>query len=66
MPLYDVSVMQLPTKAEADAGVQSKLILGPKTLSAVDQATACFLAGKDLELPPNTNTDLLSIKIRTW
>ena len=66
MPLYDVAVMQLPTKAEADAGVQSKLILGPKTISAKDQSTAIYLAGGDLELPKDTSRDLLEIKARVW
>lgn len=66
MPLYDVAVMQLPTKAEADTGVQSKLILGPKTISAKDSNTAIYLAGSDLELPEGVNRDLLEIKARSW
>lgn len=66
MPLYDVAVMQLPTKAEAETGVQSKLILGPKSISAKDQNTAIYLAGRDLELPDGVNRDLLEIKARVW
>lgn len=66
MPLYDIAVMQLPTRAEADAGVQPKLILGPKTYSAPDPATAQFLAGSDLTLPEGVSKDLIQMKCRVW
>lgn len=66
MPLFDIAIMQLPTKAETDAGVQPKLVLGPKTISATNQATALFLAGNDLDLPKDVNKDLLEIKARAW
>ncbi len=66
MPLYDIAVMQLPTQAEAVSGVQSKLILGPVSLSAKDPNTAMFLAGRDLTLPEGVNRDLIEMKVRAW
>lgn len=66
MPLYDIAVMQLPTQAEAMMGVQSKLIVGPKTISAKDGHAALLIAGSEFDLPEGLNKDLIEIKVRSW
>jgi hypothetical protein len=47
MPLFEIAIMQRPTKKEAEEGGEEKLIFGPKFTVAKDKESAalrCLLA----------------------
>lgn len=44
MPLFEVAILQRPTKKEAEDGGNEKLIFGPKFVIAKDEDAAGFAA----------------------
>lgn len=58
MPLFEVAIIQRPTKKEAEDGASEKLVFGPVSVIARDQQSAAINAvmdtGKSL---PGTETD---------
>lgn len=45
MPLYEVAILELPTKKEIEEGTgQEKLVLEPKYVIAKDQQSAAIMA----------------------
>lgn len=52
MPLFEVAILEKPTKKELDKGGQEKLVFGPKAVVARDQQEAVVAAvtGANLQL----------------
>jgi hypothetical protein len=49
MPLFEIAIMQRPTKKEAEDGVEEKLVFGPKFVVSADKESAglrCLLQEK--------------------
>ena len=44
MPLFEVAVIELPTKKDAENGVGEKLVFGPKAVVAKDAQNAGIVA----------------------
>lgn len=47
MPLYEVAVLEHPTKKDADDGALEVLVFGPKPVVARDPQTAAFVVIMD-------------------
>ncbi len=47
MPLFDVAILEKPTKNELEEGASEKLILGPVSVIAVDEQAAAISAVMD-------------------
>lgn len=54
MPLFEVAVVEHPTKKEREEGAPDKLIYGPKAVIAKDAQSAAIAAvmGQDLKMDP--------------
>jgi hypothetical protein len=50
MPLFEVAILEKPTKKEQDEGAQEKLVFGPKAVVAKDAQTAALVAVMDSKL----------------
>jgi hypothetical protein len=50
MPLFEVAILEKPTKKEAEDGAIEKLIFGPKAVVAKDSQTAAIIAVMDSKL----------------
>ena len=50
MPLFEVAILEKPTKKEAEDGAIEKLVFGPKAVVAKDSQTAAILAAMDSKL----------------
>lgn len=50
MPLYEVAILEKPTKKEQDEGAIEKLVFGPKAVVAKDAQTAALVAVMDSKL----------------
>jgi len=50
MPLFEVAILEKPTKKEQDEGAQEKLVFGPKAVVAKDAQTAALVAVIDSKL----------------
>lgn len=44
MPLFEVAIIEKPTKKEAEEGAQEKLVFGPKAVIARDGQSAAIAA----------------------
>lgn len=44
MPLFEVAILETPTKKEAEDGKQEKLVFGPKAVVSNDMQTAAISA----------------------
>lgn len=47
MPLYEVAILEAPTKKEAEEGGSEKLVFGPKAVVANDSQSAAIAAVMD-------------------
>ena len=47
MPLFEVAIIELPTKKEREEGEPEKLVFGPKAVIANDQQSAGIAAVMD-------------------
>lgn len=55
MPLFEVAILEQPTKKEAEEGKVERLVFGPEPVVARDAqsaAIAAVLGEKQTELPP--------------
>lgn len=44
MPLFEVAILERPTKKEAEDGAEEKLVFGPKAIIANDSQSAAIAA----------------------
>ncbi|MCG7945869.1 MAG: hypothetical protein N0C84_05930 [Candidatus Thiodiazotropha taylori] len=47
MPLFDVAILERPTKKEAEEGKSERLVLGPVSVVATDEQAAAISAVMD-------------------
>lgn len=55
MPLYEVAILEKPTKKEAEEGAREKLVFGPKAIVAKDAQSAATIAviGEKFDVNPD-------------
>ncbi len=51
MPLFEVAIIQVPSKKEAEEGATEKLVFGPKAVIAKDSQSAAIAAVMGGEKP---------------
>jgi hypothetical protein len=44
MPLFEVAIVEIPTKDDAEKGKQEKLVFGPKAIISKDESSAGIAA----------------------
>jgi hypothetical protein len=66
MPLFEVAILQRPTKKEAEEGASEKLVFGPKCVVARDDQSAAIEAVMDGEVPKNIERARMEVLIRPF
>ena len=66
MPLYEVAILQRPTKKEAEEGASEKLVFGPKCVVARDDQSAAIEAVMDGEVPREIERSRMEVLIRPF
>ncbi len=66
MPLYEVAIIERPTRKEAEDGTPEKLILKPTAVIAKDEQAAAISAVMDNPLPPDTDRQRLEVLVRPF
>ncbi len=56
MPLYEVAILERPTKKEREDGASEKLVFGPKAVVAADPQSAAIAAVLSGEAPKVENS----------
>lgn len=64
MPLFEVAIIEQPTKKESEEGMTEKLVYGPKAVLAKDTQSAGIAAvmGEDI----NVNRDRMLVLVRPF
>lgn len=66
MPLFEVAILQKPTKKEAEDGGAETLIYGPKPVLARDEQAAGFAALMGSEVPRDLDMNRAEVLIRPF
>lgn len=66
MPLFEVAILQKPTKKEAEDGMSEKIIFGPKPVIARDDQSAGFSALRDEEVPRDLDINRAEVLVRPF
>lgn len=66
MPLFEVAIIQKPTKKEIDEGGQEKLVFGPKGVIARDQQSAAIAAVMAEDLPKDVDRTRMEVLVRPF
>ena len=64
MPLFEVAILQKPTKKEAEDGISEKVILAPKAVVARDDQSAAISAVMDGGLPADFDRARMEVLVR--
>lgn len=66
MPLFEVAIIQTPTKKEAEEGVPEKLVFGPKPVVARDNQSAAIAAVMDGGVDKDTDRTRMQVLVRPF
>ena len=66
MPVFEVVIVQKPTKKEAEDGGIEKLLLGPKAVVAKDAQAAAIGSVMSGELPKDADLTRIDVLIRPF
>jgi hypothetical protein len=66
MPLFEVAIIQKPTKKEAEDGVSEKLVFGPKSVIARDNQSAAIAAVMDGEIGADVDRTRMEVLVRPF
>lgn len=66
MPLFEVAIIQKPTKKEAEYGVSEKLVFGPKAVVARDNQSAAISAVMDGGLDKDIDRTRMEVLVRPF
>lgn len=66
MPLFEVAILENPTKKSAEDGVGQKLVFGPKAVIARDAQGAAINAVLDGEVPATVDRARLEVLVRPF
>jgi len=65
MPLFEVAILENPTKKAAEEGANQKLVFGPKAVVARDQQAAAINAVLGAELSKDVDRSRLEVLAAT-
>jgi hypothetical protein len=66
MPLFEVAILENPTKKAAEDGIGQKLIFGPKAIIARDIQSAAMNAVMDNPVDPKIDRSRLEVLVRPF
>lgn len=66
MPLFEVVVIEKPTKKQEEEGEIEKLVYGPKAVVARNAQAAALLAMSGDELPEETDLNRVDVLVRPF
>ena len=70
MPLFEVAIIERPTKKDAEDGKQERLVFGPKAVIARDSQTAAINAvmstNAESSMPADVNRDRIEVIVRPF
>lgn len=66
MPLFEVAILQKPTKKEAEDGASEKLVFGPKPVVANNEQDAAISAVMDGAVPKDLDRSRMEVLIRPF
>lgn len=66
MPLFEIAILQKPTKKEAEEGAAEKLIFGPKFVVSRDEQSAGFSALMGGEVPKDLDMNRAEVLVRPF
>lgn len=66
MPLFEVAILQEPTKKEAEDGTPEKLVFGPKAVVARDNQSAAIAAVMDGEISDDVDRTRMKVLVRPF
>jgi len=66
MPLFEVAILEKPTKKEAEEGASEKLVFGPKAVVARDSQSAAIAAVMDGEVPKGIDRQRMEVLVRPF
>jgi hypothetical protein len=66
MPLFEVAILENPTKKAHEEGTGQKLIFGPKPIVARDQQSAAIVAVMDNEIDSKVDRARLEVLVRPF
>jgi hypothetical protein len=66
MPLFDVAILELPTKKEREEGSVERLVFGPKPVVARDPQSAAVVAVTNEVIPADVDRTRLEVLVRPF
>lgn len=66
MPLFEVAMIEKPTKKQLDDGLAEKLVMPPRAVLAKDQNSAAIIAVMDGGLPAEVDRTRLEVLVRPF
>ena len=66
MPLFEVAILEKPTKKEAEEGTSEKLVFGPKAVVARDNQSAAIAAVMDGDVPKDLDRQRMEVLVRPF
>lgn len=66
MPLFEVAILEKPTKKEAEEGAGDKLVFGPKAVVARDSQSAAISAVMDGDVPKEIDRQRMEVLVRPF
>jgi hypothetical protein len=66
MLLFEVAILQKPTKKEAEDGASERLVFGPKSVVARDDQSAAIEAVMDGEVPRDIERSRMEVLVRPF
>lgn len=66
MPLYEVAILERPTKKDAEDGSPERLVFGPKAVVARDPQSAAISAVMDGDIPKDLDRQRMEVLVRPF
>lgn len=66
MPLFEVAMIEKPTKKQAEDGQGEKLVMAPRAVLARDRDSAAIIAVMDGQLQPDVDRSRLEVLVRPF
>ena len=66
MPLFEVAIMETPTKKDAEEGKTERLVFGPKAVVARDSQSAAIAAVMDGGMASDVDRTRMNVIVRPF
>lgn len=66
MPLFEVAIIQKPTKKDAEDGASEQLVFGPKSVIARDGQSAAITAVLGGDVPSTLDKSRMEVLVRPF